>query len=351
MRKPTRCLRVRRSDASSAQLAVRSRCNAASALGLLLMTLMAGGCTTSFRDWVSNGLKLGPNYAPPPAPAAPDWIDREEAALQGEPINSCQWWTVFDDPTLNGLIEQARQENLDLRAAGTRILEARARRNIAVGNLFPQSQTAIAAYVRADVSENLGRLPLSGPFSLWATGFNASWELDFWGRYRRLVEAARADWQASVEEYGDAMVMLYAELATAYVQLRTFEERLRYARQNVEIQQGTLRLAQDRFRDGLGTELDARQAGTSLAQTQAAIHQLETGRRRANNQLCVLVGMPVVDMAAQFESAPIPQPPPQLAVGLPADALRRRPDVRRAERQVAAQSARIGVAEAELYPR
>jgi NodT family efflux transporter outer membrane factor (OMF) lipoprotein len=319
---------------------------------LMLFALGWQGCATSLREWARNGFKVGPNYAPPPAPVAPAWIDSDSPVLQGEPIDECQWWTIFDDTTLNGLIEMARGQNLDLRVAGTRILEARAQRNIAVGNLFPQSQSAIATYVHGELSENLAlSAALGGPLNIWATGFNPSWELDFWGRYRRSVEAANADFGASVEEYGDALVMLYSEVATAYVQLRTFEERLRFARQNIEIQEGTLSLAEHRYREGVATELDVRQARTSLAQTQSALHPLETGRRRASNQLCILLGMPVVDLAAEFEQAPIPTAPPRLAVGIPADLLRRRPDVRRAERQVAAQSARIGVAEADLYPR
>lgn len=330
----------------------RPRLRAASVAACVLLALALQGCRTSLPQWVRNGFKLGPNYAPPPAPVAPEWVDSDNLVLQGEPINDCQWWTTFDDPVLNGLIEMARAQNLDLRAAGTRIIEARAQRNIAVGNLFPQSQSAIAAYAHGDITENLPlAAAVGGPFSIWATGFNASWELDFWGRYRRSVESANAEFGASVDGYGDALVMLYSEVATAYVQLRTFEERLRFARQNITIQEGTLRLAENRHREGVASELDVRQAGTSLAQTQSAIHPLEAGRRRASNQLCILLGMPVTDLAAQFEPAAIPRAPPQVAVGIPADLLRRRPDVRQAERQVAAQSARIGVAEADLYPR
>jgi NodT family efflux transporter outer membrane factor (OMF) lipoprotein len=186
---------------------------------------------------------------------------------------------------------------------------------------------------------------------IWADGLNLSWEIDFWGRYRRSIEAAEADLSAQVESYGDTLVMLLSEVATNYVQMRTYEQRLQYARENVTIQQDSLRLAQDRFRSGRGTELDVRQAESNLEQTQSLIPPLITGRRQAANQLCTLLGMPVTDLATQLQPGPIPTAPVDVAVGIPADLLRRRPDVRRAERQVAAQSARVGVAESDLYPR
>ncbi|MGD9724571.1 MAG: efflux transporter outer membrane subunit [Pirellulales bacterium] len=322
----------------------------AKALVVVAVLVCVCGCASSLRQWVRNGFKLGPNYARPPAPVAPQWVDGGDARVKNDPPADCGWWTVFRDPTLNALVDMAYRQNLDLRVAGTRILEARAQRAIAVGNLFPQSQSALGAYAHGQITENLN-LPLPGAFNLWATGLNASWELDFWGRYRRSVEAANADWAASVEQYGDTLVLVLSEVATSYVELRTFEERLEFARHNVEIQRGSLGLAEDRFNRGLATELDMRQARTSLAQTESAIPPLEIGRRQAANRLCILLGMPVGDLAAEFPRSPIPTAPVEVAVGLPADLLRRRPDVRQAERQVAAQSARIGVAEADLYPR
>jgi NodT family efflux transporter outer membrane factor (OMF) lipoprotein len=307
------------------------------------------GCT-SLHNWWHQGFKVGPNYVRPAAPIAPEWIDSDESRLKNEPAQDCAWWQVFNDPRLNGVVETAYAQNLDLRTAGTRILEARAQRNIAVGTLFPQSQTAMATYVHGQVSRNLG-LPLPGQINLWADGFNASWELDFWGRYRRSIEAANADLAASTQRYGETLVLLLSEVASQYVQLRTYEERLVFAQKNVEVQQGSLKIAEDRFRAGNASELDIRQARTSLAQTEALIPPLVTGRRQAANQLCVLLGMPVFDLAEEMGAGAIPRAPVEVAVGLPADLLRRRPDVRRAEREVAAQSARIGVAESDLYPR
>jgi NodT family efflux transporter outer membrane factor (OMF) lipoprotein len=317
---------------------------------LFALVLISSGCTTSLKQWAQNGFKVGPNYAPPAAPVAERWIDQADPRVKNEPTQDRAWWTVFQDPPLNSLIETACQQNLDLHTAGARILEARARRNIAAGNLFPQSQTATAAYLHAQLGKNTG-IPFPTTFDLGAAGFNASWELDFWGRYRRTVESADANLGAANEGYGETLVMVLAEVATNYVQLRTFEQRLAFARENVAIQEKSLELTKVRFEQGVGTELDVRQAGTNLEQTRSLIPPLEAGRRLASNRLCTLLGMPPSDLAARLEPGGIPQAPVGVAVGIPADLLCRRPDVRRAEREVAAQSAQIGIAESDLYPR
>ncbi len=187
---------------------------------LVVALLLTSGCATSLRDWARNGFKLGPNYKPPAAPVAPEFVDVASGQLPCGPACDCLWWTVFDDPTLNGLIETAYRQNLDLRSAGTRILEARAQRSMAVGNLFPQSQSLVAAYAHGQFPDGLA-IPLNSSFNFWATGFNASWELDVWGRFRRSVESANAEWQASVEDYGNMLVILLTEVATNYVQLRS----------------------------------------------------------------------------------------------------------------------------------
>lgn len=331
---------------SDLQPSPRFRLAFATALCLALAGI--AGCT-SLRQWKRNGFKVGPNFRLPAAQTAPAWVDAGDPRVKSDPVQDCAWWTVFNDPLLNSLIETAHRQNIDLRVAGTRILEARAQRNISAGNLFPQSQTALSSYAHGQLSENLGLLPGSN-VNLFVDGFNASWEVDFWGRFRRSVEASDADLAAAYERYGDTLVLLLSEVATSYVQLRTFEQRLAYAQQNVAIQRGSLKIAEDRHNTGRASELDVRQARSNLAQTEAIIPTLITGRRRANNQLCVLLGMPVTDFAGEFPEAGIPQAPVEVAVGIPADLLRRRPDIRRASREVAAQSARVGVAEADLYP-
>src|SRR5207244_7519797 len=177
-----------------------------------------------------------------------------------------------------------------------------------------------------------------------------AWELGFWGRFRRAVEAANASLDASVENYDAVLVTLLGDVATYYVQLRTFQQRIEYAQANVRLQRETLKIVEDRFKAGTTTKLDVVQARSTLEQTQAQIPELEISLRQANNQLCILLGIPPEELRAKLGTAPIPTAPADVAAGVPADLLRRRPDVRRAERQAAAQSAQIGVAEADFYP-
>lgn len=306
-----------------------------------------GRCT----DWWRNGLKVGPNYCRPAAPVADHWIDYANPRVKSEEDNLSQWWTVFNDSTLNTLIETAYSQNLTLRVAGARILEARAQLGIAVGNLFPQSQSAFADYARVKLSQNTANPPIAAWFSDWDAGMTASWELDFWGRYRRAIEAADAELDSSVENYDDVLVVLLSDVAANYVLYRTFEQRLEYARTNVEIQRKSYQLATDKFESGATTERDTHQAKQVLEQTEALIPQLEIGKRQAANRLCVLLGMPVTDLDAILgQGSGVPVTPADVIAGVPADLIRRRPDIRRAERQVAAQSARIGVAVSDLYP-
>jgi NodT family efflux transporter outer membrane factor (OMF) lipoprotein len=322
---------------------------------LLAVLATCGGCA-SLQEWARNGCKVGPNFHEPPARITAAWIDAADPQLATTPADTAAWWTVFNDPMLNSLVEAAHRENLDLKTAGTRVLEAQAQRNIAAGNLFPQTQNAIGDYAHVQLGKNLNVLgsPLAAlPTSLnvWATGFNASWEIDFWGRLRRGVESSNAELGASVEAYHNALVTLVADVASNYVQIRMFQQRIGYAQRNVVIQQGTLRLAEARLKAGKATALDVKQARSSLAQTEASIPPLVLGARQANNRLCVLLGMPPHDLLPSLDTGPIPAAPPALAVGIPAALLNRRPDVRQALREAAAQSAQIGIAEADFYPR
>ena len=323
-------------------------------LCMLGIVFFSGCCRVPggrLRDWWCNGFKVGPNYSQPPAPVASEWIDYANPRVKSEEQQLGAWWTVFNDPTLNTLIQTAHQQNLTLRVAGARILEARAQLGIAQGNLFPQSQSAFTDYARVKLSTNTANPPVSAWFSDWDAGLTASWELDFWGRYRRAIEAADSELDASVEDYDDVLVVLLSDVAANYVQYRTFEQRLVYARANVEVQQKSFQLATDKFEAGATTERDKHQAQQVLEQTEALIPALEIGKRQAANRLCVLLGMPPTDLNAILgKGAGVPVTPLEVVVGVPADLIRRRPDVRRAERQVAAQSARIGVSVSDLYP-
>jgi NodT family efflux transporter outer membrane factor (OMF) lipoprotein len=323
-------------------------------LALGVCVALAGGCTT-FRDWAHNGFKVGPNFEQPPAISSAAWIDAGDPRIVTRYPRQDDWWNVFADPVIPGLIEKARQDNLDLRAAGLRVLQARAQRNISVGNLFPQSQNLIGDYAHVQLGKNLNvfgnpQASLPSTLNVWATGFNASWELDFWGRFRRQIESSNADLESSAETYRDALVTLFADVATNYVQLRTFQQRIAFARNNVEIQKETLALAQARLQAGKGTELDVKQARSSLSQTESTIPPLLIGARQASDRLCILLGLPAQDLAGYLGDGSIPAVPPSVGVGIPAELINRRPDVRKALRDAASQSAKIGIAEADFYP-
>ena len=317
-----------------------------------VVVVVAAGCTT-VQDWVHHGFKVGPNFEEPEGGVSEAWIDASDKRIASQSPPGDDWWNVFNDPAIPILIEIAHRENLDLRTAGTRVLQAQAQRNIAIGNLFPQTQNAIGDYAHAHLGNGLFSSPQGGlpnSLNIWAVGFNTSWEFDFWGRFRRQIESSTADLDGSVEAYRDALVSMTADVVTNYVQMRTFQQRIAFARRNVEIQKGSLRLAEVRLADGKATALDVKQARSILDQTESSIPPLAIGLRQATNRLCVLLGQPSRDALPQFADAPIPAVPPEVSVGIPADLLHRRPDVRRALRTAAAQSARIGIAEADFYP-
>lgn len=323
-------------------------------LGGVVLALLAGGCTSP-AEYIRNGFKVGPNYQKPPAPVAQQWLDQGARGINPMPADLSQWWKTFNDPILNSLVETAYRQNLDLRTAGMRILEARAIRNIAAGNLFPQLQEAFGSYSRNQLSLNNANVPDGIPgfkraFDQWGTGFNLSWEVDFWGRFRRALESTNADLDASIENYDDVLVLLIAEAADAYVRIRTFQTRIQYAQDNIEIQSLLVKRADDRFKRGAASKLDLAQMRSNLTDTQALKEQLDIGLRQANNELCVLLGIPPSNLVEQMGVGPIPETPAAAVVGIPADLIRRRPDIRRAERLVAAQSARIGIATSDLYP-
>ena len=317
--------------------------------GSLGATILAIGCTP-LRDFVQNGFKVGPNYERPPAPLADAWIEAKNPHVKSVAADYSAWWTVFRDPVLDDLIGTAYAQNVNLKIAGTRVLEARAQLAIAVGQLFPQQQQATGSFQHFQLSANTANRPPVRFFDNWATGLNATWEIDFWGKIRRLIESADDAVESSVDDYDNVMVTLVGDVATAYVQYRILEQQLVYARQNVELQRGSLKIATERFKAGWINELGVFQGTSLLEQLESTIPVIETGLRETNNALCTLLGIPPVDLAARLGESPIPASPVEVVLGIPADLIRRRPDVRSAERLVAAQNAQIGVAEASFYP-
>ena len=192
------------------------------------------------REYVDNGFKVGPNYDRPPAPVAQHWIDADDVRVRSQRDDLSKWWVVFKDPVLDSLICFAYRQNLSLRVAACRVLEARAQMSIDTGNLFPQTQTMTGDYTRTVLSREVANSFAPGLkrwYGQWDYGFNLSWELDFWGRLRRAIESDSATLDASVENYDDVLVTLLGDVATNYVTYRTTEQRIKYAKENVAFQQ------------------------------------------------------------------------------------------------------------------
>ncbi len=322
---------------------------------LLLLSILPilTGCS-GLREWYSNGFKVGPNYCRQSAETADSWIYADNPRLKSLEGANPHWWTIFNDPTLDSLIASTADGNLTLKAAGCRIMEARAERGVAAGYMFPQQQKMGGSYTRNALGDSypLNIFPGLGHYYDQSTvGFNAAWELDFWGRFRRAVEAADANLEMQCASYNNILVLLQAEVAANYIQMRAFEERIELAKKNIELQKETLRIIRLREKSGVVTELDVQQATYVLGQTESMVPLLEAGRRRAQNRLCILMAKPPKDLSETISSpGKIPTPPSEIVVGIPADLLRRRPDIQQAERLAAIQSAKIGIAESEFYP-
>ena len=294
---------------------------------------------------------VGPDYVQPDTPMPETWHTPSKSGIAKEHLNKealADWWTILDDPVLTSLVESAISGNLGLKEARARIREARARRGISEAGRFPTIDTSGSAKLNRS-SEETGS---GSERKLYAAGFDAAWELDVFGGKKRAVEAAGAELQASEEDLRDVLVSLLSEVALNYVDLRSFQTRLSVAEASLEAQRKTYDITRWRRQAGLTTQLDVEQAKYSLEQTRAQIPALQTGLEQAKNRLSVLIGQhPGTLRNALAERKAIPVTPLEVAVGVPADILRQRPDVRRAERQLAAQTAQIGVATADLYPR
>jgi outer membrane protein, multidrug efflux system len=321
-------------------------------LGTILLLFLLGGCA------------VGPNYHQPEAPVPQSWAETSDT-VTAEPVDLVPWWTVFNDAQLDRLVEQTLRSNKSLRLAEARILQARAQRIIAGAAGLP-TLNATGSYTRLQRSQNAfssafagpggstgsigsGALGLSG--DLFEAGLDASWEVDVFGGVRRAVEAANADLAAAQEDFRDTLVTLLGEVATNYFQLRGTQRRIDVARENIDTQRKSVELTRGRFEAGLGSRLEVAQAEALRATTESQIPPLETTIKQSIYQLGVLLGVePETLLQELAPPGPIPPIPPTVPAGLPSDLLRRRPDIRRAERQLAAATAQIGVAVAALFP-
>jgi len=326
-----------------------------SAKGLVFLIagllLLIGGCT------------VGPNYQKPDFPVPSKWQEAQQTGIDTRSAELTRWWTSFNDPLLDSLVERAVRSNLDLRLAEARIREARASRAVTAAGEWPAVDVS-SSYKRIRSSENAFAVSPQGgggPSSFlggnldqnfYQAGFDASWEIDVFGGVRRSVEAADATIEANVENRRDVLVTLLGDVARNYIDVRGFQSRLEVARANLKSQQDTLDLTKVRFQAGLASDLDVAQQEGQLNTTAAQIPTLESSLKQAAYRLDVLLGSQPGALWDELSKAgAIPSLPPEVLVGLPSELLRRRPDIRTAERQLAAATAQIGAATADLFPK
>src|SRR5215469_9718817 len=342
---------------------------------LLCLALLLSSCT------------LGPDFTPPKPETPAGWTQGalppvaeagQRSSATTTPVTAV-WWASFNDPTLTSLIARASSANFDLRQATLRIAEARAQRDILGAAQFP-TLNANGGYTRERISERtaftsllsnigathggpastptpIGGVPgatpsLTNPFDQYQWGFDASWEIDLFGRVRRSVEAADATTEVSIEDRNDVLVSLQGDVARAYIDLRAAQLRRSVLEDDLRSQRGILDLTRDRARFGMGNDVDVANAAAQVTSTEALLPQVTAQISQDINQLSLLLALPPGALRGELDAArPVPPVPPSVPVGLPADLARRRPDVRRAEAQLHAATAQIGVAVADLFPR
>jgi multidrug efflux system outer membrane protein len=300
------------------------------------------------------GCEVGPNYAPPKQPMPRQWVappTTQASIIVQQPFEIERWWTTFNDPELDSLIRRAIAANLDLRAATERVIQARASLGITTSNFFPTA-SATGGYSRSFSAQGGTGGVKPRAHDLWQAGLDASWELDIFGGLRRAIEAGTANVEASVEDRRDVLVTLLGEVATDYIALRGFQQEIIIARQNLVSQEHSAKVARAKKQLGVNTDLDIAQADSQVASTTATLATQEALEQQEIYSLSILLALPPTELDQEL-SVPqsIPIAPPVVPVGLPSELLRRRPDIRRAERLLAAATADIGVATADLFPK
>jgi NodT family efflux transporter outer membrane factor (OMF) lipoprotein len=299
---------------------------------------------------VSSCTMVGPEYKAPVDTTMPEWIDTEGFSVTAQ--ENIEWWNLLKDPNLDLLIKTAHEDNLDLQSAALRILEARAALGIAYGSFWPQEQSIQGGASTIGVSDNSANSQSAdGSFKNYQVGMNASWELDFWGKYRRIIHASKLSLDAQLASYDNLIVSLSAEVAKTYIQICVKEERLSVVKMNIESQKKNQKIVKVRFDNGDVSELDYQQATILLNETESFIPRVEADLRKLKNSLAVLLGRNPgqVDTLLKGDLS-IPELPAELAISAPNTLLRRRPDIRQAEYQLAIQGERIGISRADLFP-
>jgi multidrug efflux system outer membrane protein len=316
---------------------------------------------TAFCLIIVSGCAVGPDYHPPETKVPKDWNGQEvvtpatPSKTAPNPVELVEWWTAFNDPILSSLVEMAVRSNLDVRLAEARIRQARAARGVAGAPLWPEVDASVL-YHRSQGSSEAGGggaiATAGGLKNLWQAGLDASWEIDIFGGTRRGIEAATADLRAAVEDRRDVLITLVGDVGSNYINLRGFQQQIDIARRNLKAQKHNAEIIQKRHDAGFVGGLDVANSKAQVATTEATIPVFESSARAAIYSLGVLLGREPAALAQDLAKAgPIPPTPLEIPVGLPSELLRRRPDIRRAEAQLHAATARIGVATADLFPK
>lgn len=319
------------------QLNMKKACLGSIHLALILITLLMSSCAP-----------VGPDFIKPGAEVPQAWIQPEIASQLGSEPELSTWWQAFNDPVLDNLVKTARQQNNNLEIAGLRVLEARAQLGVVSGAIYPQSQLMAGEARYQSPPENTG---VTNNYWNYALGATVAWEIDFWGKFRRGIESADAALLSSVAAYDQALVLLTAQVVDTYLSVRVIEEQLRISKENIRLQERSYQIAEVLYESGDTSELDMQQAHTLLMSTKSTVPGLKTQLNKARNALATLLGMlPGTIDVRLHGTGGVPLIPEDIVIGVPADMLRRRPDVRQAELLALAQNAQVGVAEAGLYP-
>lgn len=293
---------------------------------------------------------VGPNYKEPMKKVTDHWQKKEKIAKEAR-IRDANWWRVFHDPTLTALINQGYQNNLSLQSAGVRVLQARAQLAQSVGSLFPQQQALVGNYTHTRIGGSSLQTVLPTNFTTALLGISASWEVDFWGKYRRAILANDAAFLASYAAYDNALVTLTADIATSYINIRTTEELIDVTKKNIQVQALGLKIAKARFNAGETSLLDVEQAQTELSETQSTLPKYVSELQHQKDLLAVLLGTtPNCVDGLLLKKQGIPQAPAKVAVGIPKETLAQRPDIYQARMKAVSQSEAIGAIKANLYP-
>lgn len=303
----------------------------------MLAVIMLTGCTS-----------VGPDYVSPNSKVPERWIGENTGSFKIENRSSEQWWRLFNDPILDELIKNASDSNLDLKEAMARVDEYRSRLGVVTGKRYPTVGVE-GDLLRQKTSKNAGYSGVTNNYK--GLGLEAGWEIDLFGRVRRSIEAAKANYEAVQEDRNDVMISINSRVAMNYINIRTYQARLAASNSNIELQKEVLRITESRFKYGLATALEVAQAEQALASSEATVPPLRIQLSESINTMSVLLGRNPGELDKLLsEQRPIPVPPRDAAIGVPSDILRQRPDIRRAERQLAVETARVGIAKSDLYP-